>query len=121
MKERKKAKSDGRGAQDDLVGVLARYRITLRASGSADWRVTYGKNGERLLGELPGIVVGSVTCLCTDGLLAWFLLGDGETLLFGHWDNFAEAKKEPGERRAPKRAKKSDANIALAMDMLGLG
>lgn len=118
MKTPKPAKSDGRGAQDGLIDLMARYRLTLPRN-AADWRRAYGKDGADVTGELPGIASGKVKLLCTDGLLAWFLLGDGETVLWGHLANFVEDKpdkqpREAGMGRQPRSAK----GVALALEFL---
>jgi len=46
----------------------------------------------------------TVRLLCTDGVVAWFLLGDGVTTMFGHLTNFEETKEER-ERPASKTSR----------------
>lgn len=118
MKNIKPAKSDGRGAQNDLIRVMERYRLTLPRN-AAEWRVAYGPNGSNIFGDMPGITNGKVRLLCTDGLMAWFLLGDGETVLWGHLANLVVEKEEKsgGERRVGTKPRKKD-NVSLAMELL---
>lgn len=123
MKKPKLGKDLARGAQDDLIGVMARYNLTLPRN-AAEWRVAYGKDGQDVRGELRGIVTGEVRLLCTDGVVAWFVLGDGETVLFGHLGNLVVSKPEAlgqphGERKSDHGAGKRTKNIALAMALLG--
>lgn len=111
----------GDGAK--LIEVMGRYALTLPRN-AAEWRVAYGKDGQDVRGELRGIVMGEVRLLCTDGVVAWFVLGDGETVLFGHLGNLVVSKPESvgqphGERKSDIGATKRAKNIALAMALLG--
>lgn len=85
-------RSDGRGAQDDLIALMQRYGLTF-GRNAIEWRVCRAKDGGDLIGDMPGVSSGRVRILCTDGLLAWFLLGDDKTILFGHLANFEEDKE----------------------------
>lgn len=101
--------------ENALMECMARYKLTLPRN-QAEWRVACGPKGEDIRGELVGILVGEVRVLCTDGLLAYFLLGDGETVVWGHLGNLV-VRKEPRvarEGRPTKSQKPNGVEQALA-------
>lgn len=84
-----------------LISVLEEFGITLPAN-AVEWRVCGSKLpavgahrdiatpvqhiGRFILGE--HFLHGTVSMLATDGVVAWFLLGDHKTVFFGHVRNF---------------------------------
>ncbi len=94
--------ADKRQAKDDsLVRIMTTYGITLPAN-AIEWRVKEAK------GTLPAFNY-SVTLLVTDGILGWFLLGDGETLFYGHLAAFVPDEKEKvykGPRKPKVKSKR---------------
>ncbi len=119
MKHIKPAQSDGRGSQDDLIRVMETYGLTLPRNAQ-EWRVSRDAHGERIKGELVGILVGQVEVLCTDGLLAYFLLGNGETVIYGHLANLKVNKPErsSGKQGRSTGAPKQRKGVKLALDFL---
>lgn len=101
--------------QNSLIGLLSTYGLTLPRN-AIEWRVCRNLEGQ------PGIsghhiLHGLVTQLLTDGIVCWFLLGDHETLFFGHESNFVPANDQI-ERPARKHSSKPITDpklIALAM------
>ncbi len=68
---------------DSLSALMGQYNITLPVREFATWRPT-----KRERDELKGLPeLGAVEILCTNGVLAVFLLHDGQTL-YGHVSNF---------------------------------
>ena len=97
---RKPEPEDGQG----LIDLLGRFNLTLPRN-AIEWRVS-GKSGTHTaLGF-------TVKMLCTDGVVAWFLLGNGVTTMFGHLSNFEEAK-EQREASASKPRGKSERQLLL--------
>ena len=111
--------ADRRWARENaLMDVMQKHKLTLPRN-QAEWRVASGPDGEDLRGELVGILVGEVKVLCTDGLLAYFLLGDGETVVYGHLANLKAAKREDGgPRRADGKPKAPRKGVSLALEYL---
>lgn len=79
-----------------VTSLMSRYGITLPRN-AIEWRVAF--NPEGTAGQ-PGIHIlhGQVTELLTDGLVSWFLLGDHQTIFFGHKENFEPEIPEPKPR-----------------------
>lgn len=81
-----------------LINLMAEHSLTF-PKNAIEWRL--GKNH----GTLPTLNL-SCRCLCTDGIVAWFLLDDG-TVFFGHVANFKADPKEgsggPREKKLTKR------------------
>lgn len=112
----KLAKSLGAPQAPLLFQLLRQYSITL-PQNAIEWRVCL--NLEKEIG-ISGqhILHGLVTQLLTDGIVCWFLLGDHETLFFGHESNFEPANDQI-ERPARKHSSKPITDprlIALAME-----
>ncbi len=90
--------ADKRQSKDDaIVRVMTTYGITLPAN-AIEWRVKETK------GTLPSFNY-SVMLLATDGILGWFLLGDGETLFYGHLKAFVPDEKEKVAYKGPRKPK----------------
>lgn len=106
-------------ASNSLIRVIGDYGVTLPRN-AIEWRVCYNPQGSP--GQ-PGqhILHGQVTQLVTDGIVSWFLLGDHQTIFFGHKANF-EPDKEESDPSLPKLPRKHISKpitdpklIALAM------
>lgn len=97
-------------ASDNLVARMQQLRFVLPRN-AIEWRTADG------LGQLPGILRGAVRLVATDGILAIFVLGDGETTFEGHLANFVrdEEPKDEGKRTvAPRGPRVSKKLLALA-------
>lgn len=103
-----------------LMAAMQKYGFVIPAKRQADWRAKDEK------GTLPSLGINSVTLVATDGIVAYFLLGDDKTLFFGHLSAFVENKKESAALRAEGREKKPrvpkkssvDAAMALLVDFI---
>lgn len=73
-----------------LLRLISLHNLTL-PSNAIEWR---GK--DYVKGALKGLI-STVYLIATDGIVAWFLLGDKETPFFGHLANFEEAKEDKAE------------------------
>jgi hypothetical protein len=99
---------------DKLIACLSEYQITLPRN-AIEWRLCYAEGDEPLIGE--HILHGLVRCLMTDGVVAWFLLGDHETLFFGHLSNFeSERLAKEYIPRATKPKQPSKRQLALTKE-----
>lgn len=88
--------------QNSLIRVLGQYNLTL-PKNAIEWRVCFDPGGHAGVTGTHGLH-GTVTELITDGIVSWFLLGDHETLFFGHHGNF-EPEPAPPSKRQPKPLK----------------
>lgn len=99
-------------ADEGILTIMLRHGLTL-PSNAIEWRAK-----AYIKGALTPLF-SRVFLIATDGVVAWFLLGDRETLFFGHLSNFVEEKEErpaataSGESRARKNGKLI---IALAQE-----
>lgn len=113
-------------ASTALMETMQTYDFTIPAKRQADWRAPRDEDGTRFKGALPSLSIATATLLATDGIVAYFVLGDDKTLLYGHLAAFVEATESHGAFRAnavrkergasAKSPKKS--NVQLALDML---
>lgn len=94
---------------DHLVPLLmSRYGVTLPANAIA-WRATLTPEGKPPSGWIASL---DIPCrmILTDGVVAWFLLGD-DKLFFGHFQNFEEEKE-----KKPRKASAKAARLAAALE-----
>lgn len=113
-------------ASTSLMETMQTYDFVIPAKRQADWRAPRDEDGTRFRGSLPSLSIATATLLATDGIVAYFVLGDDKTLLYGHLAAFVEATESHGAFRAnavrkergasAKSPKKS--NVQLALDML---
>jgi len=101
------------GASTALMEMMKKYAFVIPARRQADWRAADAK------GAVPSL---NLACrlVATDGVVAYFVLGDEETLFYGHLANFVEDKPEPrsGQESDEKRSRKSRDTVALAWALL---
>lgn len=71
-----------------LMSQMEKYRFVIPAKRQADWR------GRDEKGSLPSLGIHSCILVATDGIVAYFVLGDDETLFYGHLAAFEETKDE---------------------------
>lgn len=103
------AAANSRASRDNfLIATLERYRFVLPAN-AIEWRA------KRDRGTIPSLNLSSVTLLATDGIVAYFVLGDDETLFFGH---LAAFEKDEAERPvAVKKERKLSPRQQLLADL----
>lgn len=87
---------------NDIVDVLEAYGLTLPRN-AIEWRVPRDSDNQLFYGKHTALRC-HVTLLLTDGVVCWFLLGDGLTLLHGHLSNF-DRERETRVAYAGPRAK----------------
>lgn len=88
-----------------LLSVMEQHGLTLPRN-AIEWRY-----GQLKVGTHTALGF-TVRLLCTDGVVAWFLLGDGVTTMFGHLTNFEETKEER-EASVPRAKQKSKRQLLL--------
>lgn len=109
-----------------LISVLSEFGITLPAN-AVEWRVAGPKLpavgehrdlctpvqhlGRFVLGT--HFLHGTVSMLATDGVVAWFLLGDHSTVFFGHVRNFVPQEEPKAFFPRPKVPQLSKRILAL--------
>jgi len=71
-----------------LVELMHRHNIVINARDFVNWRPVKPE-----LGDISGVAEG-VTCICTNGLLGYFITID-EQILCGHIDWFMDGNGEP--------------------------
>lgn len=108
-----------RANSDELSAVLARHpSIFIPRRDMDKWRPTVETTG-----SVDGFYhLGSMTCIATDGLQAWFILDDGSTWIGHvgnfHWDvpvvSFVPYIDEHGQERFFKSVKDQGAPSAFA-------
>lgn len=92
------ASAHAKAFRDDfLIQTLAEYKFVLPGN-AIEWRA------KRTRGSIPSLNFNSVTMLATDGVVAYFVLGDDVTLFYGHLAAFEEDKGELEPK--PKKEKK---------------
>lgn len=109
--------------KDDLLLSLMRKHGFVLPRNAIEWRVVLDQTGKPLRGSLPSLSISTASLLCTDGIVAYFLLGDDSTLFFGHLAAFEKAKEARaslarGRGDAPKKTsspRKSSVEAALAL------
>lgn len=104
-----------------LMATMSKYGFVIPAKRQADWRAPRDESGEMLRGSLPSLSISSATLLATDGIVAYFVLGDDETLLYGHLAAFEENLGGPaGDKRKDGKAPsaKKVAKVQAALDLL---
>lgn len=103
------AAANTRASRDNfLIATLEQYRFVLPAN-AIEWRA------RRTKGSSPSLNLSSVTLLATDGIVAYFVLGDDETLFYGHLAAFEEDKAE--RPRAVKKERKLSPRQQLLADL----
>lgn len=90
-REAKPHKKPEPGDGQNLIDVMREFNITLPRN-AAEWRRADAR------GTLPAFN-HTVRVLATDGVVAWFLLGDGRTTFFGHLAAFVPEKKAQSEKQ----------------------
>jgi len=103
----------------ELIALLAKHGLTLPRN-AIEWR-----DGKGVLGTHTALGF-QVRLLCTDGVCAWFLLGDDVTTLFGHLSNFEAVDTDkpycgPRKRSTSRKPKTSSATsqaVSLLAQML---
>lgn len=109
--------------KDDLLLALMKAHAFVLPRNAIEWRPVTDASGFPLRGSLPSLSISTATLLCTDGIAAFYLLGDDTTLFFGHLTAFVENKKEKeensrkatgGTEKKPSK-RKSDVSAALAL------
>ncbi len=108
-------------ATSNLVETMQTYDFVIPAKRQADWRAPRDEDGTRFRGSLPSLSISTAVLLATDGIVAYFVLGDDKTLLYGHLAAFVPATAGPQATKgraskSPKTPKKS--NVQAALDML---
>jgi hypothetical protein len=94
-----------------LLRVMETHGLTLPRN-AIEWRYGGLRHGTHTaLGY-------GVRLLATDGVVAWFLLGDDVTTMFGHLSNFEETKEERSERPASKPASRAKSKRQLLLESL---
>lgn len=99
-------------ASTALMTVMQKHGFVIPAKRQAEWRAVNEK------GSIPSLGISTAVLLATDGIVAYFLLGDDETLFFGHLAAFEprEARKdEDGKSKSSKKPRKSSIDAALAL------
>lgn len=96
-------------AGDELIALLKRCRITLDDATEKNWRCAKQRTG-----TIASLGFAGVKPLLTDGIVAWFELGNGE-LFYGHLANW-EADATERAAGAPRKPTRKAQAIASALD-----
>lgn len=103
-----------------LMRVMQEYDFVIPAKRQADWRAPVDETGARLRGSLPSLSISTATLLATDGIVAYFVLGDDKTLLYGHLAAFVESTSgRAADEKREKKVSPAKANkVQAALDLL---
>lgn len=93
-----------------FVKIIGHYGISL-PKNAIEWRLC--RNSDNEIGIVGNHSIhGLVTHLITDGIVSWFLLGDHETLFFGHASNFEPSVEEKPKAKGPRKLSQALLNLA---------
>lgn len=105
-------------ASTSLMETMQAYDFTIPAKRQADWRAPLDETGARFRGSIPSLSIASAVLLATDGIVAYFVLGDDKTLLYGHLAAFEETKQPREARKEGRKTSPRKSKVQSALDLL---